>query len=303
MSCVFFCVAVPLGQLPTGELLADAGIVPVSGEDGASDPLAAQTARQASSLLALLNTKSLGDTPAKAVKVWLGEGLGSIPKRTHDRMLRWEFMDLADFRPFSAVEKLEAVSDTEKLVVLPGFEVSQVRRRPVTSVITWVQCFCRYAAGMSSSFPTSTPGFMAHLLTVLRAYCEVDDPAWRLYDVAFREKMAATGVQMWTGADIQLYQEFCGGRSRRLPMPGGEARHPAFPSSPSPSASLFPSASRKRPLVCWAFNANGCRFQNCKFAHVCESCGGGHPRSRCPRGAVAAKRLHQSDSQGAGPRS
>ena len=24
--------------------------------------------------------------------VWLGEGLGSIPKRTHDRMLRWKLM-------------------------------------------------------------------------------------------------------------------------------------------------------------------------------------------------------------------
>ena len=129
-----------LGQLPAGRLLADAGVVPLSVEGGASEPNAVQTAHQASSLLALLNAKSLLEAPAKAMKVWLGEGLGSIPKRTHDRMIKWEFMDLAEFRPYTAVEKFEATANTEKLVVLPGFEVSQVKKRPVTNVVTWVQC-------------------------------------------------------------------------------------------------------------------------------------------------------------------
>ena len=48
-------------------------------------------------------------------------------------------------------------------------------------------------AAMATKFPDCTPGLMSHLLTVLRAYSDVEDPAWRLYDIAYREKMAATG--------------------------------------------------------------------------------------------------------------
>ena len=116
--------------------------------------------------------------------MWLGEGLGSISKGTHDRMLKWEFVDLSELRLYSVVEKLEAAAETEKLVVLPGFEVAQAKKRPVTTIEAWVQCFCRYTARMAVEFPACAPGFMAHMLTVLRAYCEVEGPAWRLYDVA-----------------------------------------------------------------------------------------------------------------------
>ena len=78
--------------------------------------------------------------------------------------------------------------DTQKVVVLPGFEVAQAKQKPITDIITW------------------------HLLTVLRAYTEVEHPAWRLYDIAYRKKMAATGRKIWSGMDVQIYQEVCGGR-------------------------------------------------------------------------------------------
>lgn len=67
--------------------------------------------------------------------MWLGEGLGSIPKRLKERMLKWEYVDMADFRQRSAAERATA-EDTDRLVVLPGFEVSHSRRKPVTDIIT-----------------------------------------------------------------------------------------------------------------------------------------------------------------------
>ena len=92
-----------------------------------------------------------------------------------------------------------------KWVVLPGFEVAQARKKPVVNIVTWMHCYARYTAVMAAAHPTSTPGFMAHMLTVLKAYTEVEDPAWRLYDEAFREKMAATGCKTWGGMDVQLH--------------------------------------------------------------------------------------------------
>ena len=51
---------------------------------------ASTVAQQTSTLLSLLVAQdSLGETQ-KATRVWLGEGLGSVPKRIHTRMVKWE---------------------------------------------------------------------------------------------------------------------------------------------------------------------------------------------------------------------
>ena len=68
---------------------------------------------------------------------------------------------------------------------------------------------------MAIEFPESVPGFMSHLVTVMKAHSDVEDPAWRVYDEMFREKMASTGVRKWLGMDVKIYQEVCGGRQRR----------------------------------------------------------------------------------------
>ena len=96
--------------------------------------------------------KELAGTSAKLTK-----------ERTHERMLKWEFVDLGEFRPRSFADKVTQEPDTEKLVVLPGFEVTQANKKPINSIITWVQCFSWYTAAMSSKFPECTPGFMSHM--------------------------------------------------------------------------------------------------------------------------------------------
>lgn len=110
----------------------------------------AWVAKQTSTLMALLSSPDIvSTTAAQANKVWLGVGLGAIPKRTHEKMLRWEFVDLGEFRPRTTIDRATLEADTEKLVVLPGFEVSQTRKKPVTNIVTWAQCFARYTAAMA----------------------------------------------------------------------------------------------------------------------------------------------------------
>ena len=84
--------------------------------------------------MALLNSSTMLEGPAKAAKVWSGEGLGSLSKQTYDKMLRWEFVDLGEFRSRSLMDKVEMEGDTEKLVVLPGFEVTQARKKPINNI-------------------------------------------------------------------------------------------------------------------------------------------------------------------------
>ena len=68
--------------------------------------------------------------PARSSRVWLGEGLGAVSKKVYDRVLRWEYIDLQDFKPKTGAEKDVAGIECEKLVMLPGLEVAQSRRKP-----------------------------------------------------------------------------------------------------------------------------------------------------------------------------
>lgn len=84
-----------------------------SGESGGAKK-ADMGATQTASLMALLQTRAEGSLPSKLTKVWLGEGLGSIAKRTHERMLRWEFINLGELRPKNPLDKTPQESDTQK---------------------------------------------------------------------------------------------------------------------------------------------------------------------------------------------
>ena len=244
---------------------------PTFPENADPEGAVAKMALQTSSLLALLNAQDLPGVSAKATKVRLGEGLGTVSKRTHDRMMKWEFIDLGELRTRTLAERRAVESDTERLVVLPGFEVSQAKKKPIADILTWVQCFSRYTAAMAKKFPESTPGFMSHMLVVLKAHAEVEEPAWRRYDIAFREKMAATGVRQWLGMDVKVYQEVCGGCPRKRAEPAGEKRG-------LPMGAKRPMEGR-RPVVCWQFNDGSCTYgKSCRFPHICDTCKGNHSR-------------------------
>ena len=117
-----------LGVTPSVEALA---ALPTFGDkadkkvtDTQEDSSVAKLAQRTSSLMALLNT-SEGMVQAKAARVWLGEGLGSIPKRTYNRIMRWECIDMAELCHKAAWERnTKDGGDTEKLVVLPGLVIT-----------------------------------------------------------------------------------------------------------------------------------------------------------------------------------
>ena len=167
---LYVCIAASLGTVPDQCALKEAPTFP---ENADPEGAVAKMALQTSSLLALLNAQDLPGVSAKATKVWLGEGLGTVSKRTHDRMMKWEFIDLGELRTRTLAERGAVESDTERLVVLPGFELSQAKKKPIADILMWVQCFSRYTAAMAKKFPESTPGFTSHMLVVLKAHAEV----------------------------------------------------------------------------------------------------------------------------------
>ena len=60
-------------------------------------------------------------------------------------------------------------------------------------------------AAMAKHDPGSIPGMLAYMLTIMKAQKEFKEPAWRLYDEAYREKAAATGNRKLAQIDPLLY--------------------------------------------------------------------------------------------------
>ena len=70
----------------------------------------------------------------KQPRVFVGEGFPTIPKWLYDKILRWEFVDFADLRAPVSAETLNADMDPQKLIVLPGLEVSKAKKKAVQDI-------------------------------------------------------------------------------------------------------------------------------------------------------------------------
>jgi len=134
-----------------------------------------------------------------------------------EKLHRWEFADLAELRPLRANEMLNPEPDPQRFIILPGLEVARPKKKQVTDIISWSQCFLVYMAVMHKKFPDKVPNMIAYMLTIVRAQQEFEDPGWRIYDHNYRLKAAASGNQNWAELDPHLYSQCFTGRAKKVP--------------------------------------------------------------------------------------
>ncbi len=125
-----------LGTLPPASALPT---LPAMSRSLGTEGIAAAQASMASSssLLHLLFPQAeIGQT--KQARVWVGDGLPTIPRKVHERILKWDFVDLGDLRPLGALEKLNQEPDPLKFVIMPGLEVARAKKSQITDIQRWV---------------------------------------------------------------------------------------------------------------------------------------------------------------------
>ena len=185
------------------------------------------------------------------------------------------------------------------------------RRGMITDILVWVDCYASMAAILSSAYPEKAPHLLAHFRTVVRAA-----GAWATYDAVCRRQAANRGSLDWGAIDNTLYSEAFTGRARVVPrcsycLDDTHASHecsfapvPASGNQPTAwgatsdlrraaSRPIQPARAAPRPAVtqdiCRLFNANMCRFQRCKYAHICSRCHLPHPAVDCDRSHGSAR--------------
>ncbi len=300
---------VALGALPSPSLLAHVASLAASAT-GATPPSTATPVAPASfswsvapagsgentlsSQLAQLLQAGASEQACQQ-RVVIGPGMPAVPRKLYDRMVRWEYVELAELLPQSSAHDAATPEvDPHRFVLFPGCEFIKPKKRQINTINDWVKAFTVYMAAMASKHPEAVTEMLAYQLAIVRASEQYDGLYWRAYDTHFRVNAAASGNRQWSRLDTDLYTRFFTGRAKALASCSfcdstahEEARCPQKPKlgkRPAASGSGVGARKRKWPGdVCYAYNTSGdCSFKAaCKFRHACGSCGGKHPAKSC----------------------
>jgi len=213
--------------------------------------------------------------------VSVGNGFPPLAKRLVERIQALEFVDMADLRPAQWQEVLDPEPDPRRFVILPGLEVARAKKKSVEDIRTWTMCFTIYTAAVGIKHPEMMPEMLAYMLHILRSHREYEEPAWREYDVRFRQMVAVTGNKAWSQLDPQLFNQCFVGRARRV----------ASPPQQGDSGGKLAKVEREnkmKPEICYRYNREGsCPYNlKCRFQHKCALCGGRHSSADCKKGTA-----------------
>lgn len=114
----------------------------------------------------------------------------------------------------SGLEVSNPDATTQKLIILPGMEVSKARRKQVDTLTVWLQCFGILVAVLAQKFPEVVPDMMMYIILIIQTHRDYEDPAWQRYDEAFTDKAAVTGNRKWGGLGPRSIQPICSSRAR-----------------------------------------------------------------------------------------
>ena len=184
--------------------------------------------------------------------------------------------------------------------------LTKPRRRVVSDIVEWLQCFGTYIAIISRKQPTRVIDLLGYQSLIIQAYQEHEGDRWLGYDRRFRQQAAATPSTTWSIVDTNLWNLAFSGRggiSRcshcfslahpstdcelLLPANTGQIQYQTQP-PPHPQPQnirgdripyrnrppLDPPLTTMQP-VCYSFNETpkpGCLHPNCRFDHSCYWC-------------------------------
>ena len=217
----------------------------------------------------------------------------ALPPRLVKRILNLEFLEMSELL-------LDAWPD-EASSADPGHPHRRTRRPPVTDILSWLEAFGRLASVLCSKYPEKAAEFWAYQSSILRAVKNFEGPARVAYDRQYRREALARRDLNWSACNPRLYNEAFTGRAKTIPR----CQHclsnthgsQAYPANPDPAAPWQPSlrpptadSQDERQEICRNYNDGKCKYQRCKYAHICKECFYPHPWTACHRNQQTTQR-------------
>ena len=247
--------------------------------------------------------------------VVLGEGLPPVPAKLVAKILKEEFVDMAELlRDNIEAERRRCGSDTSSNQTRPP-------RREIPDILSWLQCFGVFAGVVASKHPDRVPQLLAYQTTIVREARRCGGVGWQAYDTMFRQHAATNAFVDWSKLNSSLYAvtflaqsngrgrccQYClesdhvgqecalapshqperpqrsGGWGPTAAVRLGEVRNDLCQEPIPGGRGRTRMARQQRPdRVCYAWNDGDCKFPACRYQHVCAKCQGEHRAPACP---------------------
>ena len=231
----------------------------------------------------------------------LSEGLPPVPAKLVGRILRGEFIDMAELlRDNLEAQRRGALQES------PSTSSPSVGRprREVPDLLSWVQCFGVYTAVIASKHPDRIQKLLAYQTLIIREARRCGGKGWLSYDSYFRQQMAGE----WRGDEWGRLNPYLfsstflafGGSHRpncslclesdhqeeecalsKAKGAASSSKHLVSRDPPRDNSSRVNKGKTPRSTVCFSWNQGDCSYPYCKFRHACVRCGGDHKIIHC----------------------
>ena len=213
----------------------------------------------------------------------IGAGLPPVPRKLVNRIQVGEFIDMAELLPDRMGISSTPLFSGEKDDKQP----TKTKRRQVTNILEWVQCYSIYVAVLTGKHPSRIQDLMGYQSLIVEACLEYGSETWLGYDRRFRQMAAAAPGTVWAKIDPTLWNmAFTGQAKARRCKYCFSLTHqaedcdwvPTLATAPAPTQSCpstRPPQRQRSPQVCYSWNHNldpNCAFPGCKYQHVCLYC-------------------------------
>ena len=133
----------------------------------------------------------------------------AVPPKVAKKLLALDFVEMSELRADFWPDDPSA-SDASTGPRRTG-------KPPVTTTRSWLECYSRMAAVLTSRFPEKAAELWAYQTTILHAAHTYEGTNWVAYDRLYRREMLAEKNLNWSVPNQRLYGEAFTGRAKRNP--------------------------------------------------------------------------------------
>ena len=143
----------------------------------------------------------------KSMAVSIGPGLPPVPLKIINKIEAGDFIDMDELLPERLGCPMARGQEDQ-------FSASKPKRRSVSSILEWIQCFSVYMAVISCKRPDRIQDLLGYQSLILEAHLEYAGDSWLGYDRRFRLAAAANQNTTWAVIDPTLWSLAFAGKAK-----------------------------------------------------------------------------------------
>ena len=161
--------------------------------------------------------------------------------------------------------------------------IPRPRRRYVSTILEWIQCFGIYIAALTQKHPERIPDLLGYQQLIIEASLEYEGDNWLGYDRQFQLTAAATQNTAWGHIDQTLWSLAFSAKAKAsrckycfsiIHTAAECAWAPEQLTSNPVTQPMLLFSQRHPPPVCFKWNSapGRCPVSGCRYNHICLYC-------------------------------